>query len=536
MNLLLVDDDAYVTEAIEASMDWEKLGIKSVYTAHSVSRAMKIIEDVKIHILICDIEMPKANGFALIRWIKEQDFLITYILLTSYAEFEYANQAIKLSSFAYALKPVDYEELTDILANAIQKEKELLEALNYRKGYDAWNDSAKSRKDSFWRNLLLDRQITGMAEIEAYIKKTKLNYSYESYFTVMTITYYFCEEVQSKLGQGMFCWTVKNIIEELLLTQNTRVESVVCGTDGTDVIIIGINANAENQLNIIVEKANEIIAGMVKYYHASCGISIGSRCRFDEFEEDYGKLLKMNEQHVDREGKAILLKEFNFKEIVYQPPKWALWEKFIEDRKEDVLQTEVGRYLDNLVESEAVNCEILNRFVMEFMQIYNAVLRKKEFLPYIMDYTDFRAETIKKAMSSVTACKEYLNCMIQRTMWIAKQKNEVLSVAEVVKQYIDHNLEKEISRESLSEMAFLNADYLARIFKKEVGESLNSYIVNQRITIAKDYLIKTNEPVNVIAIKVGYDNFSYFSKVFKAETGMSPKEFRRKLNPEVSEK
>ena len=71
MNILLVDDDSYVLEALRKSLDWTTIGIENVYTAQSVNKARKIIGDIPIHILICDIEMPKENCFGLLKWIKE---------------------------------------------------------------------------------------------------------------------------------------------------------------------------------------------------------------------------------------------------------------------------------------------------------------------------------------------------------------------------------------------------------------------------------------------------------------------------------
>ena len=104
MNVLIVDDDAYVLEALTQKMDWENLGIENVYTAYNVKRAKRIVEDIPIHIIVCDIEMPKENGFALLKWIREHSLIIQFIFLTSYAESDYAKKAIELRSFALLLK------------------------------------------------------------------------------------------------------------------------------------------------------------------------------------------------------------------------------------------------------------------------------------------------------------------------------------------------------------------------------------------------------------------------------------------------
>lgn len=61
----------------------------------------------------------------------------------------------------------------------------------------------------------------------------------------------------------------------------------------------------------------------------------------------------------------------------------------------------------------------------------------------------------------------------------------------------------------------MNIDYLARIFKKNTGMTLNDYIINEKMEVARNLLITTKLPVGLIAMKVGYSNFSYFSKLYK---------------------
>ena len=122
MNVLIVDDDVYVVEALRRSVPWGSIGIGKVYYAYSVERAKKLLSDEEIHILISDIEMPKENGFVLLAWVREQKLIIQEILLTMYAEFDYARQALQYNCSAYALKPIDYAELTRLIEEAMEKE------------------------------------------------------------------------------------------------------------------------------------------------------------------------------------------------------------------------------------------------------------------------------------------------------------------------------------------------------------------------------------------------------------------------------
>lgn len=69
---------------------------------------------------------------------------------------------------------------------------------------------------------------------------------------------------------------------------------------------------------------------------------------------------------------------------------------------------------------------------------------------------------------------------------------------------------------------YLNPDYLARLFKKELGVSLGQYIKDRRMEKACHALVETRMAVSRIAGMVGYDNYSYFIKLFREQFGMTP--------------
>ena len=92
--------------------------------------------------------------------------------------------------------------------------------------------------------------------------------------------------------------------------------------------------------------------------------------------------------------------------------------------------------------------------------------------------------------------------------------------------YIRRNIDRDLSRTDIAEAIYLNPEYLSRLFKRETGSSLNDYIITEKMRAAQALLGDTNIPVSIIATKVGYSNFSYFSQVFKKYTGLSPLEYR----------
>ena len=64
-------------------------------------------------------------------------------------------------------------------------------------------------------------------------------------------------------------------------------------------------------------------------------------------------------------------------------------------------------------------------------------------------------------------------------------------------------------------------------FKQEMNISLGNYVIERKMSRARQLLSDTAAPVNQIAVEVGYTNFSYFTKLFRKTTGMAPNEYRR---------
>ena len=96
-------------------------------------------------------------------------------------------------------------------------------------------------------------------------------------------------------------------------------------------------------------------------------------------------------------------------------------------------------------------------------------------------------------------------------------------------QYIGTGYAEHLTLESAARALFLSPDYLSRIFSKETGTSFNRYLNNVRITKAKELIRSGNLRLTDISQMVGYDDQSYFTKVFRRITGISPNEYRKKV-------
>lgn len=93
--------------------------------------------------------------------------------------------------------------------------------------------------------------------------------------------------------------------------------------------------------------------------------------------------------------------------------------------------------------------------------------------------------------------------------------------------YIDQNYMEELTLKKVSDVLHVNSVYLGSIFKKNLNQSFAQYLNNYRIAKAISLITNTNQDINGVSNKVGYNNTNYFFRVFKEQTNMSPSEYRR---------
>ena len=108
-------------------------------------------------------------------------------------------------------------------------------------------------------------------------------------------------------------------------------------------------------------------------------------------------------------------------------------------------------------------------------------------------------------------------------MYKIKNSKELASLINCI------NLNNMISEEEMGEYFGFNPNYLSNYLKKQTGKSFIKLIHIQRINVAAEYLRHTNASIEQISLKVGYENPSYFYKIFRKFLGISPSEYRKQI-------
>ncbi len=119
LKVLIVEDEEIIRLGLVNTIDWLGMQCSVVGSAADGQTGLEMILELQPDIVMTDIKMPRMNGIDMLE--KAQRSVSFYsILLTSYAEFEYAQRAISLRAYEYLLKPLDEEKLARVIARIHQ--------------------------------------------------------------------------------------------------------------------------------------------------------------------------------------------------------------------------------------------------------------------------------------------------------------------------------------------------------------------------------------------------------------------------------
>lgn len=121
--VLLVDDEVVAVNALNRRVDWMKYEISDVQVANSMVQSQELFQAKPFDLMLCDIEMPQGSGLDLFEWVKLNYPETECIFVTCHPDFEYVRKAMQLGSLDYVLKPIDYDELDEILAKTVERLK-----------------------------------------------------------------------------------------------------------------------------------------------------------------------------------------------------------------------------------------------------------------------------------------------------------------------------------------------------------------------------------------------------------------------------
>ncbi|MCD8232272.1 MAG: response regulator [Clostridiales bacterium] len=167
MTVLILDDEILSVEFMMRGVNWEKCGVSEVLTAYDAEEARRVVAEHPVDIILCDIEMPGDSGIDFMRWARDNGYDMDCIFLTCHAKFEYAQEAVRLQSRDYILKPAPFEVIEQKVRDAVAQRRKKLEDEAKKKIGGQWIQHTKEQIADNYGAVKSHETIA--AEAEAYI-------------------------------------------------------------------------------------------------------------------------------------------------------------------------------------------------------------------------------------------------------------------------------------------------------------------------------------------------------------------------------
>lgn len=522
MTVLLVDDQISILSGLISGLEWDKLGVTVIKTADNASHAKEILKQEQVDIMLCDIEMPGENGLSLLRWARKRGLNFICVFLTSHANFLYAKEAIQLDCFDYILQPARYDEIQATISKAIDRAK----ASGIEKKLEQYGAVAKNHGAGLFQNLFSD-WINGkpleIPTLQSVLRQLgqKLLDDNDCFF----IWGHLLRWHSNIWSTHDWVYALNNIITEFCTTQQYGALSF-----SIDHSSLGWFVYAPQGRFFHTE---DTLAPLRDVYETITNLL---NCDFAFYVTPFTTLDKtdgMSALLQDAKQNNVLLKTGIFYLNKHSDPihvdkfldimQLCRWELLLTEGQGQSACDEVCGYLDLIAKNKAVSQETLSGFWIQFQQaILNAArslnLNPHEIVMLLKKGTKAQSlQEMKATVNALVACFPTSEASISHSKRVVQQ----------VSKFVEDHMNQPLSISDIATHFFINSDYLSRMFKTETGISLKEYIIQQKMQSARILLRTTVLPVNVIASRLGYDNYSYFSQVYRKMMGISPKDERR---------
>lgn len=474
-------------------IDWESIGIHRVFSAENIKQALDVLNTFSIDIIATDVEMPMGSGLELLEWLSEHQYPAETLVISGYAHFTYAQRAIEYGSRRYLLKPLSCKEFSLVLAEIVQERTSRSSSSGLmQSGQDVLH---APRTEAFIARLS-EKPSAAQADIRYFLIQLRLSLAEEH------------DETRSRLRTHIVQSVILEMFEKSVFTPEN-----ICMDPPRDWSLI-VSGPAEPAV------LEEVFERIQTYLEETAHLP---GCVYISVPTAVGKLKEQHTQFTDFCGQCLYIEHAIIRQDEWQkaaeaavvPLDAGVLTECLQAGTFDSALCQINAYVDELVRQKQATQLRICALTDELLRIARSMLDSYGIDGLFRD-TPVSLAALKKAIQSlIEKLKEATNTETKRKKLVA-----------VIRQYIDEHLDKELNRKSLANLFFFSEDYLARVFKQETGENISDYIIERRIRRAERYLRETELPIGTVAIRVGYNNFSYFSKKFKELTGKSPNEYR----------
>lgn len=526
--ILIVDDEALAREDISYKVGASGFPFSWIMEAASAEEALEIIQANRPDILLTDIKMGAKSGLDLLEEAKGICPDMVTAIICGYPDFNYAQQAVRLGVTNYLLKPVVKDDVTEVLTKATQSVRKI-----------------KDRQTAFADNYKLQKSVK-LHELHEAVNAFATSGGRDgespllSYFQTdsprwhqMMMLYIHPQNLQNwkrKRSENLLLYGIQNIAQEL-----SESHALIANSIENENILFIIMTSPLSQKSAAESKLLTYASMLKNYVEQIYKISISV-----SLSELYETLLP----NICTEASIALDMRFSYPQnapSIYQyrtyqqfPPdaqddKIPVLKRLLsggETRKAEILATEM---ILSYQGQPAPGIRTLYRSIMNAVSV--ACFRKGISILPVLGSENLNG-SILNGFSGITELLDAISHIIETSLGGTGPVEDSREILLRVKQYIDHAFaDSNLSTNKLSKEFCISLGYLSASYKKEHGITISKYIIQKRLAHAQKLLRETALSVGEVSELSGFNNLSYFMRLFKSQYQVTPSQYRQNDPP-----
>ncbi|MBB3125472.1 two-component system response regulator YesN [Paenibacillus rhizosphaerae] len=533
--MVIIDDEPTVRSGLSDYLDWSAYGIELSGTADDGDTGLELIERVKPDIVLTDVMMPTMDGISMSREIGERLPETKIVFISGHSDADFLRSALQIHAADYIFKPVKRKELQKVIERVMQdlqtkeKERQLLMDMQVK-----LMQSMPLLREKFLMSLL--RDVVGKPEgLREKLAFLNLELPLESPYLVLVFTIDDSEEVlggRSEQDKQLLSYSILNVIQELIdhylkgyAFENRTAEYVgliflddLAEDSEASLLLLAeaIRDNLRLWLKISVtigigERADSISGLPASYRHAREAADqkwyLGKNqvITMDSLEIGEPGSNRFDSEQSDRLLSGLKSGDRGRLEMELE----SLFEPLKQIRKNGFKYARhVGLQLISLAGRVLLDLNLLTR-------------EREEREEWALDRL-LKLETMVELRSFVTKYLYDICSCIQEKRSSSRSSN----VIERIQKFINEHFARNLSLAEISASVYLSQTYASLLFKQETDETIYEYLMRVRIEKAKELLRDPRVKFYEVCELVGYTDPSYFSKLFKKITGLTPSAYR----------
>lgn len=522
--LFLVDDEEIVRIGIQKIYHMEEYGFEIAGSYGNPAKALADMVEKKPDLIITDIRMPRMSGLEFAQKAKEILPDVEVVILSGYDDFSYAQKAVKIGVRDYLLKPVKKEDFVSMLQEMHERiEKKYSQRENYQQLRQRAQRSTNELKNYFFLELV-DNVYSGSARLQKMYDELGMDFQDLPFVLIkFDLTHaVFKEDTMTSIGR--LTQEVEDDLEAFGYTEDFLSDEQLYFLlyDFPEEMEEVIRQVAEDyETSSEWEELHLTVAVSGKYQGMDAVFDANAECN----RQIWSRNLHTGNSEMDVQN---VINHYNIT-IPYAE---------MEDFFRAITMGDPVKGNEALDRIYAIPTKMQPPLSLDFsysltfmllLRMYqvqqNYENDKKIIPPELLEIGN-----LKKQFSSIEEQRELVGDFSEEIVKLLKNEDTAApsKIMTNVLDYINHHFTENITLSDTAEAAAVSKSYLCEIFKKELGITFINYITNLRIERAKQLLSGSDMKMYEISSAVGFNDYTYFSQIFKKKTGMTLSQYRKR--------